>query len=191
MKQKIGKHRLKLGNQFVGSLTPFEDALHLAALLRIELRGRQVGAYVLAKGKNREHLCFVFGFDCKGIHNTLTDEQVETGFSQLESGLKDLPGNERLTLHPTIPNSERVCVVSDDEVSSIELDLNEKSMVSDVFKLEFRTAVIFNLCLYPALDWLSPANHPLKSAPLRLTVPERSAGTQGSHATHTESRFSS
>ena len=99
MKQKIGKHRLKLGNQFVGSLTPFEDALHLAALLRIELRGRQVGAYVLTKGKNREHLCFVFGFDCKGIHNTLTDEQVETAFSQLESGLKDLPGNERLTLH--------------------------------------------------------------------------------------------
>ncbi|ESA34128.1 hypothetical protein N836_18530 [Leptolyngbya sp. Heron Island J] len=68
-------------------------------MLRIELRGRQVGAYVLTKGKNREHLCFVFGFDCKGIHNTLTEEQVETAFNQLESGLKDLPGNERLTLH--------------------------------------------------------------------------------------------
>ena len=74
MKQTIGKHRLKLGNQFVSTLTPFEDALHLAAMLRIELRGRQVGAYVLTKGKNREHLCFVFGFDCRGIHNTLTDE---------------------------------------------------------------------------------------------------------------------
>jgi hypothetical protein len=99
MKQKIGKHQLKLGSQFVSSLTPFEDALHLAALLRVELRGRRVGAYVLAKGNHREHLCFVFGFDCKGIHNTLTHEQVETVFSQLESGLKDLPGGERLTLH--------------------------------------------------------------------------------------------
>ncbi|MEM6353884.1 MAG: hypothetical protein AAF766_24320, partial [Cyanobacteria bacterium P01_D01_bin.14] len=99
MKQKIGKHRLKFGDQFVGSLTPFEDALHLAAMLRIELRGRQVGAYILTKGKNREHLCLVFGFDCKGIHNTLTDEQVQTVFSQLESGLKDLPASERLTIH--------------------------------------------------------------------------------------------
>lgn len=99
MKQTIGKHRLKLGNQFVNTLTPFEDALHLAAMVRIELRGRQVGAYVLTKGKNREHLCFVFGFDCRGIHNTLTDEQVETVFSQLESGLKDLPNGERLTIH--------------------------------------------------------------------------------------------
>ncbi|MEO0491230.1 MAG: hypothetical protein AAFZ49_17010, partial [Cyanobacteria bacterium J06659_2] len=99
MKQKIGKHRLKLGGQFISALTPFEDALQLAALLRIELRGRRVGAYVLTKGNNREHLCFVFGFDCKGIHNTLTDEQVETVFNQLESGLKDLPGGERLTIH--------------------------------------------------------------------------------------------
>ncbi|MGB3312175.1 MAG: hypothetical protein WBA86_20685 [Nodosilinea sp.] len=99
MKQTIGKHRLKLGNQFVSTLTPFEDALNLAAMVRIELRGRQVGAYVLTKGKNREHLCFVFGFDCRGIHNTLTDEQVEIVFDQLESGLKDLPNGERLTIH--------------------------------------------------------------------------------------------
>ena len=99
MKQTIGKHQLKLGNQFVSTLTPFEDALNLAAMVRIELRGRQVGAYVLTKGKNREHLCFVFGFDCRGIHNTLTDEQMETVFSQLESGLKDLPNGERLTIH--------------------------------------------------------------------------------------------
>jgi hypothetical protein len=99
MKQTIGKHRLKLGSQFVSTLTPFEDALHLAAMVRIQLRGRQVGAYVLTKGKNREHLCFVFGFDCRGIHNTLSDEQVETVFDQLESGLKDLPNGERLTIH--------------------------------------------------------------------------------------------
>ncbi|MGP1385720.1 MAG: hypothetical protein ACTS2F_19325 [Thainema sp.] len=99
MKQTIGKHRLKLGRQFISTLTPFEDALHLAAMLRIDLRGRQVGAYVLAKGQNREHLCIVFGFDCRGIHPTLNDEQVETVFSQLEAGLKDLPAGERLTIH--------------------------------------------------------------------------------------------
>jgi hypothetical protein len=107
MKPKIGKHRLKIGSQSVGSLTPFEDALNLAALLRIELRGRRVGAYVLTRGAQRENLCFVFGFDCKGIHNTLTDEQVETIFSQLESGLKDLPGGERLTLHLGSFSSDR------------------------------------------------------------------------------------
>jgi hypothetical protein len=107
MKQKIGKHRLKLGGQFVGTLTPFEDALNLAAMLRVELRGRRVGAYVLTKGQNREHLCFVFGFDCKGIHNTLTDAQVETIFSQLESGLKDLPKGERLTIHLGSFSSDR------------------------------------------------------------------------------------
>ena len=107
MKLKIGNHRLTLGDQFVGTLTPFEDALHLAAMLRVELRGRRVGAYVLTKGHNREHLCFVFGFDCKGIHNTLTDEQVQTVFSQLESGLKDLPGVERLTIHLGSFSSDR------------------------------------------------------------------------------------
>jgi hypothetical protein len=99
MKQKIGKHRLKLGSQFVSSLTPFEDALNLAAMLRVGLRGRRVGAYILTKGNQRENLRFVFGFDCQGIHNTLTDEQVETIVSQLESGLKDLPAGERLTVH--------------------------------------------------------------------------------------------
>lgn len=99
MKQKIGKHRLKLGSQFVSSLTPFEDALNLAAMLRVELRGRRVGAYILTKGNQRDNLRFVFGFDCQGIHNTLTDEQVETIVSQLESGLKDLPAGERLTVH--------------------------------------------------------------------------------------------
>ena len=99
MKQKIGKQRLKLQGQLVASLAPFEDALHLAALLRLELRGRRAGAYILTHGHNRDSLCVVFGFECKGIHNTLTDDQVGPVLSQLEAGLKDLPESERLTLH--------------------------------------------------------------------------------------------
>jgi hypothetical protein len=68
-------------------------------MLRVELRERRVGAYILTKGNQQDNLRFVFGFDCQGIHNTLTDEQVETIVSQLESGLKDLPAGERLTVH--------------------------------------------------------------------------------------------
>ncbi|GBE94210.1 hypothetical protein [Nostoc cycadae] len=98
MKQKIGKKSIGTpGNE--SRLTPFEDALHLATMLRIGVDGRDLGAYILAKGTQRDRFCFVFGFECKGIHTTLRSEQINTIFNNIESGLKDIPEGERMTLH--------------------------------------------------------------------------------------------
>ncbi|AUT02324.1 hypothetical protein CLI64_19085 [Nostoc sp. CENA543] len=98
MKQKIGKQSVGIGGQ-ESRLTPFEDALHLSTMLRILLDGRDVGAYILTKGTQKDRFCFVFGFECRGIHTTLRNEQIDTIFNNIESGLKDIPEGERMTLH--------------------------------------------------------------------------------------------
>ena len=96
MKQKIGKQNVAKNET---RLTPFEDALHLATMLQISLNSRDIGAYLLSKGTQKDRFCFVFGFDCQGIHTTLTFEQIETIFDNLEAGLKDIPLGEKMTLH--------------------------------------------------------------------------------------------
>jgi hypothetical protein len=94
VKTKIGKRSVGAKQ---GRLSPFEDHLDLASMLNIQLRGREIGAYLLTKGKGSFR--FVFGFECKGIHTTLKSDQIDSIFDNLESGLKDLPQGERLTLH--------------------------------------------------------------------------------------------
>ena len=96
MKQKIGKQNVAKNET---RLTPFEDALHLATMLQISLNSRDIGAYLLSKGTQKDRFCFVFGFDCQGIHTTLTFEQIEKIFDNLEAGLKDIPLGEKMTLH--------------------------------------------------------------------------------------------
>ena len=106
MKEKIGKK--SNGNSKKGpQLTPFEDALHLATMLSIALQGRDIGAYILNKGTQKDDICFVFGFDCRGIHTTTTAEQIETIFNNLEAGLKDIPLNEKITFHLGFVPSDR------------------------------------------------------------------------------------
>lgn len=98
MKQKIGKQSIGLAGQ-ESRLTPFEDALNLATMLRVSLDGRDIGAYILNKGTQKDRFCFVFGFECRGIHTTLRSEQIDTIFNNIESGLKDIPDGEKMTLH--------------------------------------------------------------------------------------------
>ncbi|WYL94696.1 MAG: hypothetical protein HEQ35_13300 [Gloeotrichia echinulata IR180] len=98
MKEKIGKKSVGIaGNET--RLTPFEDSLHLGTMLRVALNGRDLGAYVLTKGTQRDAFCFVFGFECRGIHSTLRTEQIEPILNNIEAGLKDIPSDERMTLH--------------------------------------------------------------------------------------------
>lgn len=75
-----------------------ENQLHLQFPLRFEFRGRTVGAFVLSKGKGQSYK-FVFGFHCKGVHSTLKENQRSTTFDAIESGLKDLPYGETMTVH--------------------------------------------------------------------------------------------
>ncbi len=97
MKQKIGKQSVGIAGS--KRLTPFEDALHLATMLRIALNGRDVGAYLLTKGAQKNRFCFVFGFECRGIHTTLRSEQIDRILSNIEAGLKDIPAQEKITFH--------------------------------------------------------------------------------------------
>ncbi len=98
MKPKIGKKSVSVaGNET--RLTPFEDALHLSTMLRVSLNGRDVGGYILTKGAQKDRFCFVFGFECEGIHSTLRPEQIDTICNSIEAGLKDIPEGERITFH--------------------------------------------------------------------------------------------
>jgi hypothetical protein len=98
MKQKIGKQSVSIADSKT-RLTPFEDALHLATMLRVALNGRDIGAYLLTKGNQKDRFCFVFGFECRGIHTTLRTEQIDQIISNIEAGLKDIPGDEKITFH--------------------------------------------------------------------------------------------
>jgi len=81
-------------------LIPIENQLPLESIVRFELRDRKVAAYLLRhQGSKGESLRFVFGFETKGVHTTLTPEQVETSFDAIENGLKDLPAHETLSIH--------------------------------------------------------------------------------------------
>ena len=99
MKQKIGKRSVGTATESQTRLTPFEDALHLASMLRVSLGGRDVGAYILTKGTQKDRFCFVFGFDCLGVHTTLSVEQINTIVTNIENGLKDIPFGEEITFH--------------------------------------------------------------------------------------------
>jgi hypothetical protein len=102
-KASIPKVKAKIGNRLIDDGTtkrrgnPIEDAFALVTMVRIELEGRKIGAYLLQKGEN--NFMFQFGFECKGIHSTLRAEQIDPVFDSLESGLKDFPQAEHLTIH--------------------------------------------------------------------------------------------
>jgi hypothetical protein len=96
--QKIKSQTIDNGQQKV-RYSAIENHLHIQFPLRFELRDRTVGALVLAPNDKGDRFKFVFGFDCKGIHNALTARQEETIFDAIESGLKDLPNGETMTIH--------------------------------------------------------------------------------------------
>ena len=95
------KAKAKQRKQHVGAelQEPIENYIDLQFPLNLELRGRQVGALVLGKGARVDRLKFVFGFECKGIHSTIRDEQKSEIFDAIESALKDIPYGETLTIH--------------------------------------------------------------------------------------------
>lgn len=94
--KKIGSKRFDDGIERCKG-TPVEDFFALTTLLRLELDSRCIGGYVLRKGENNFKI--QFGFECRGIHSALRDDQVDPIFDALESGLKDFPMGEHLTIH--------------------------------------------------------------------------------------------
>ncbi len=105
MKEKIGTVKEKLGNKTY-SFKPIEDVLDLQSMVSLRLGGRRVGAYLLKKNHSRPY-SLVFGFQCRGIHSFLDNDEIETAFNTLEAGLKDLPTGEALTIHLGAIKSDR------------------------------------------------------------------------------------
>ena len=101
MKPLAGKQRVTVIDQNDRkqsvTLSAFEDYNALSGFAQIELKGRRVGTALLQKGKNR--YCFVFGFTCPGIHDTLRPDQIPPTLRSFEAALKELPSGERLTVH--------------------------------------------------------------------------------------------
>ncbi|MCA2535864.1 MAG: hypothetical protein IM553_16025, partial [Microcystis sp. M57BS1] len=77
----------------------FEKELALDYLLKFELRGRSISCFVLKQGASFDLLQFVFGWQSQGFHTTLSDAQESSIFEALQSGLKDIPDQESLTVH--------------------------------------------------------------------------------------------
>lgn len=96
--KKLGKRTVANGVD-TQRVVALEDSLDLQFPLRYELRGRSVGAFVLSRDPELKKVRFVFGFECRGVHSTLKADQEDATFDALESGLKDLPRGERLTIH--------------------------------------------------------------------------------------------
>lgn len=103
-KEKIKKQTVGHGSK-KQVLTPFEDLVHLQTIVNYQRRGRQVGAYVLKKSPS-DPFCLTFGFQVQGIHTTMSDAEIESIFDSIESGFKDLPFGESLTIHLGVEKSD-------------------------------------------------------------------------------------
>ncbi len=75
---------------------PFEDETHLECICRLLVRGQDVGAYLLKRGKQ---FSFVFGFKTPGIHTMQASGQAEVILNRLEDGLKGFRPGDRLRIH--------------------------------------------------------------------------------------------
>ncbi|MBD1847444.1 hypothetical protein H6F89_29400 [Cyanobacteria bacterium FACHB-63] len=76
---------------------PFEDESDLECLCSLQLRGRDIGAYLLRQGNDRFLLRFAFSIP--GIHTFMPVDQVESVLNRLEEGLRGLPEGESLRIH--------------------------------------------------------------------------------------------
>lgn len=97
---KLGKRSIKSlksskGGSAKTTLKAFEDFCSLRTFVRFKMKGRSVGAALLSH-KNSYRL--VFGFTCRGLHDTLRSEQIFPTVERLESGLKELPRNGTMTV---------------------------------------------------------------------------------------------
>lgn len=92
---KIGKKKVKVGAKTV-TIKPFEDEFKLSEVIRYEINGLDIGALLLKKGSKSR---IVFGFSSNGISNIMTNNEIDKFFDPLETGLRDFPENETLTIH--------------------------------------------------------------------------------------------
>jgi hypothetical protein len=96
LRSRIGKKAVGL-NSSKRRVTPIEDELHIVSVIRFQLGGKRVGAYLLQKGKIFR---IVFGFDCLGISRYQEVEQIQSFVNEkLLPGIKDFFPGEIINFH--------------------------------------------------------------------------------------------
>jgi hypothetical protein len=79
---------------------PFEDHCNLLAITRMQIQGRDVGAYLLeTKEMGISHYSFVFGFRFPGIHTLLAKGEADRFLQRLDTGLRKIQPNQKLRIH--------------------------------------------------------------------------------------------
>lgn len=93
LKPQIGT--LTVGVTQKRKVTPIEDRVQLVAPVRFNLRGFDIGAYLLEDGKDYR---LVFVFESTGIASTISNEDALRMAEKLQRGLADFQGLEMLTM---------------------------------------------------------------------------------------------
>lgn len=102
MKQKVGVRRLGAKTKQV--VDAIEDEFHLVCPIRFQLKGQHVGAYLLQKNGM---LRIVWAFKWKGINSTLSKEEAQDIAELIETGLKQIPQGEELTINAGVFSSDK------------------------------------------------------------------------------------
>jgi hypothetical protein len=147
-KNKIGKRKIN-GGEFK-SVIPLEDEFALTELIRYQLNGQKIGAYLLRK--NEQEFKVVFGFRAIGIPTYIEPENIDNYFNPLEEGLKDFPARETLTIHQGLFVNDYQRQTELDEMikntSSLELKyflLGEKQKIASLTKKGLRKEKFLHL----------------------------------------------
>ena len=74
----------------------YESNIHLRAICQLNLRNRQVGAYLLSEN-NRYSLRF--GFTFPGVHPFVSEAKILATLSAWNDGIKGFPANEIIRIH--------------------------------------------------------------------------------------------
>jgi hypothetical protein len=90
------------------SLTPAESLDRFQVTLDYRLDQNSIGGFLLSRGTGKNAVpVVVFGFQLLGLHNMLSDDELEASYEKIVSGLKDLPHRECLTIHFIANKSDR------------------------------------------------------------------------------------
>lgn len=94
IKQKVGNRRS--GTKTKQAIDAIEDEFHLVSLIRFQLHGQHIGAYLL---QNKKTLRVVWAFKWKGINSTLSQDEAQKIAEKIEVGLRQIPQGEQLTIN--------------------------------------------------------------------------------------------
>lgn len=111
MKQKVGTRRVGT-NKKKRVIDSIEDEFHLVCPIRFQLKGQHVGAYLLQK---KGTFRVVWAFKWRGINSTLSKDEAKTIAELIDSGLKQIPQGEELTINAGTfsSDSERIAELSE------------------------------------------------------------------------------